>query len=276
MHPPWLYNLLNSVRVIYRTPRPIWISEPLSSSDSTYLSTTVANSTFDTLGLQRELLDGIVNNTVIARKFTCAYGSIILLAEKEDPWQFPIDAVGRVLQIFHKEGQPFRVVFFGNRRLRLPPALGQPIQKEHINGGYTNPCDPGTIVVYRREEAIRVLIHECLHASCSDPHTTNLAETEADTEAWAELTLCALASRGKGIAFRSLFEKQVAYTLAQAAKAARDHGVRSADDYAWRYVVGKLDVWRRLGFAVPHVRERVSGRPLRSLRLTFPQLEHIL
>jgi len=274
MNPPWLYTLLNSVRSIHKTPAPSWITEPLTSSDAAYLKTTVENSTFDTLGLQREMLDGLSLGTVLARKLSCAYGSIILLAEKEAPWHFPIESVGRVLQTFYREDRPFRIVFFGNRRLRIPPPVGEAVAKEHINGGYTNRCDPGTIVIYRREEAVRVLIHECLHASCSDPRETSVAETEADTEAWAEISLCALASRGRAIAFRSLFESQMAYAAGQVLKLGKNHGLQSADDYAWRYTAGKLDVWRRLGFDIPRVRSR-SG-PLKSLRLSAPQVERVL
>jgi hypothetical protein len=89
---------------------------------------------------------------------------------------------------------------------------------------------------------------------------------EADTEAWAEIVLCALMSGGVKRRFMDLFDKQMIYASKQADGLVLHHKLRDANDYAWRYTAGKIDVWRRLGFVIPHY--RVSRGHVLRLRLT--------
>lgn len=265
MNPPWLHILLNSTRDLGRVS---WIADAYNVSDIQHIETSIASSEFDTLGLQRMLWNDVKTGGSVVEKYSCAYGSIILIYEKSFPWKFPFEIAGHVLKLFHNPEKPFRIVIFGNRTERLPPAIGEKIEKEHINGGYTYGCRPDTIVVYRREEVIRVLIHECLHGSCSDPTGTTTARLEADTEAWAEVVLCAVVARGSAQGFRSLFTNQYGYSLRQCKKLVEYHNVKSEEDYAWRYTIGKLEVWRRLGLEEFQPRVRMDTRPLRSLKLT--------
>ena len=243
---PWLCHLLQTVKTAVNSPPVAWIHDPYSVGDVDYVKECVQSCTFDTEGLQQELYDGFKAGTVALEKKSCPYGSVLVMYEKSVPWAFPYEAVGRVLQLFYRD-RPFRVLFFGSQSRRLAPAPNKPVEARHINGGYTYPCDPGTIVIYRREEVVRVLIHECYHASCSDPRRVPVEELEADTEAWAEITLCALAARGRADLFRRFMKAQVDYAHRQAAILNISYSVKSPLDYAWRYTIGKFGVWRRLG-----------------------------
>jgi hypothetical protein len=263
MNPPWLEFLLAAVRPVHAEP---WIRDVCNTADIDHIEKTVVSSDFDTLGLQRVLWDAVKADRAHLVKYTCSLGSIFIVYEREYPWKFPFEMVQRVLRLFYNPSKPFRVVFFGSRTERIAPESGKPIEREHINGGYTYPCNASTIVVYRREELVRVLIHECLHASCSDPRGLPLPMLEADTEAWAEIVLCALMSGGVKRRFLDLFDKQMIYASKQADGLALHHMLRDANDYAWRYTAGKIDVWRRLGFVIPHY--RVSRGHVLRLRLT--------
>jgi hypothetical protein len=250
-----------------------WIADSATPADAAYIKKCIDESTFDTAGLQYKLYEALIEDSASLRKYSSPYGSILIVAENAYPWKFPFDTIGKILQLFwNPKALPFRIVFFGSMVERRLPEIGTPVGPEHINGGYTLPCDPGTIVVYRREEVERVLIHECLHASCSDPNV-GLAHKEANTEAWAEIIYCALAAGGRNTQslfqqrFRSLFDAQMKYAANQAKTLEKYYMVTGSDDYVWRYTVGKLDEWRRLGFDVP-AEGRVS-KNRKSLRLTL-------
>jgi hypothetical protein len=148
----------------------------------------------------------------------------------------------------------------------MPPLIGQPIQPKHVNGGYTKPCNTDSIVVYREEEAIRVVIHELLHASCSDPYDDDIAFLEADTEAWAEVTLIALKAKGEYRDFLRLWNQQARYAINQAAAAEQYYSITSPKDYGWRYLIGRLE--RFESYNLPLSPPPKSVQPLRSLRLT--------
>ncbi len=269
--PPWLCHLLSTVKNAC-TGSVAWIHDPYSVSDVEYIESCVESSTFDTLGLQRDLYEGFKAGTVALEKKSSIYGSVLVLYHKDQPWAFPYKAVGAVMKLFYREGKPFRLLFFGSQVRREVPAPGTgPVVAAHVNGGYTYPCNPQTIVVYRREEVVRVLIHECYHASCSDPQGLDIPYVEADTEAWAEIVLCALAARGRLPVFNRLFLAQMSHACGQCKMLAEAYGVRKPSDYAWRYTIGKLNRWVRLGFKLP-TETTYSGNSLR-LTLEFPGVE---
>jgi hypothetical protein len=243
---PWLCHFLETIKAATRSPPVAWIHDPYNVDDVDYVKECVQSCTFDTEGLQKKLYDGFKAGTVSLEKKSCPYGSVLVMYEKSAPWAFPYAVVGRVLQLFYRD-RPFRVLFFGSQSKRLAPQPSKSVDACHINGGYTYPCDPGTIVIYRREEVARVLIHECYHASCSDPRGKAVEHLEADTEAWAEVALCALAARGREDLFRRFMKAQINYAYRQGAILAISYSVKSPRDYAWRYTIGKFVVWTRLG-----------------------------
>ena len=168
---------------------------------------------------------------------------------------------------------PVRVLWFASEEKRTPPEPGKPIEPEHINGGYTQKCNAQSIVIYRKEEATRVLIHELLHAACSDPDKP-IAELEADTEAWAEVILCAVAAKGVRSVFDILWKKQATYASHQAAVAEKLYGVKGPENYAWRYLTGRLERFHTFGLPCPPLPpSQPSSQPLTTLRLTCESIE---
>lgn len=257
MVPPWLPGFLQTVRAEWRRPLPLIRTEPPLSAERRYLETQSKDDAFDTLGLKREM---IASKAPIAVQ-RCALGTVLTVGEPLTD-QETAD-VWHSVRLLSKK--PVRISLFLHPHPRVPPPKGEPIKAEHINGGATMPCDSQTITVYRREEFLRVLLHELFHASCSDPYEKPVPYVEADCEAWAELCLCALRAKGDPGQFSRLWTKQLKHAANLSAYIQKHHGVKSPSDYAWRYTVGRLEVWDRLGFTVP-----VGHAPsqLETLRLT--------
>ena len=140
-----------------------------------------------------------------------------------------------------------------------------PIGPTNINGGYTYPCNHETVVVYRAEDATRVLIHELQHSACLDHEELGIDRVEAETEAWAELFYCAFLSHGDTGLFHWMISSQSAWILAQNARV-RTY-INKTQAFPWRYTIGKELVWRRWGILVE---SDVDGYRINSLRLTAP------
>ena len=105
-------------------------------------------------------------------------------------------------------------------------------------------------MIYRKEEALRVLIHELLHATCTDNTGDHLPVMEAKTEAWAEVIYCCVLAHGNLEKALRLWNLQSAWIVAQTKKLIHSHNVNESSDYAWRYTVGKaeyLKSWGLLG-----------------------------
>jgi hypothetical protein len=184
---------------------------------------------------------------------------------KEDPT--PYDVWGRIFQMFGYG--PWRVSFFPSVLKRELPAGGGPLGPEHVNGGYAMPCHPETIVIYRKEECTRVLLHELFHASCCDRDLC-LEEKEAETEAWAELANIAFASEGNLKKAYELLQKQLEWIASSHYTLERYFKISQPTDYVWRYTLGREAAFLRLGIVLP---KHTSGRPKKSNRLTHPDLE---
>ena len=156
-------------------------------------------SPFDKLNLKHNLNNSLNAGTahIIVKEIHNAARVVILRENKNQHETYPWDTWGRIFQWFGKpkENKLWQVYLYSSDVKRILPENG-PIGPEHLNGGYTYPCNPDCIVVYRNEEATRVLIHELLHASCTDDHNKPVETKEAATEAWAELFLVALLSKG--------------------------------------------------------------------------------
>jgi hypothetical protein len=129
-----------------------------------------------------------------------------------------------------------------NSRKRVFPKEGIEIRPENINGGYTYPCNPETIMIYRAEDATRVLIHELQHSCCLDDMKLGVDQTEAETEAWAELLYIGFLSRGNKLKLNELLLKQSNWMIKQNRKVRKY--IRNTE-FPWRYTIGKEEVWRR-------------------------------
>ena len=198
---------------------------------------------------------------------------VALLSEVTETQDIPWDLWGKILALFKNKkhnNNPYTVYFCAHPASRQFPEHSRITQPLHINGGYTYPCSHEAIVIYRAEDATRVLLHELFHAACSDDPNQGLEQREAETEAWAELFWCgfmACASLGDLKSLKSLVKRQAAWMVSQNGRLTRDnHVAPGPQGFPWRYTAGKEAVWRRWGL----LQGVVKGHPVDSLRLTFP------
>lgn len=257
---PWAEDLLKVVSKEYLKEPPNCTKIALVESDLNYIQKLAEeNDPFDELRLKKKTFQDLIKNKTKAWKTVSDLGEILYIGEDEPP----VHIWWRCVRLLSKK--PVRIVIFGNSNLRKMPHKG-PVKPEHINGGYAMRCDGSSIVIYRREEVTRVLLHELLHVSCSDPYHKDTPEIEADTEAWAEIIQCAMIAKGQENRFIPLMKEQIEYSVNQSEILQKRHNVNERSDYAWRYAIGRLDVWRRLGLEVPSIS---NYKYINSLRLTL-------
>jgi hypothetical protein len=125
------------------------------------------------------------------------------------------------------------------------------IAAEHANTAFTFACPShkNEIVVFRREEWFKVLVHESFHAfgldfshlatagndaiyrlfPRLDPHV-DLRISETYSEVWAEWWQCVLAARGSPTKLRDLLAKEQPFALFQANKVLQHAGGWSFED----------------------------------------------
>jgi hypothetical protein len=176
-----------------------------------------------------------------------------------------LSVMGAVLAAMKK---PYSVYWFMSDARRLFPRVGESVGPLNVNGGYCRACKPDTIVIYRTEDALRVLIHELQHAGCLDDHSASVPLIEARTEAWAELIYAMVGAIVHGIKPEAAWAIQSSWSAAQNRRLRESFGVQGPADYAWRYTVGKEDIWATMGLFSPNTPMRTD-----SLQLGAPQLD---
>lgn len=264
---PVIEPLLQAVRAEYSKPVPPYEISTGTAEDRAYIQQLgEEQDQFDELGLKQELNASLVRQEAQLLVCTSVLGKFLVVLYTNDYWMPPFEVWWRLVRLICPK-KPVRVAIFAHPRQRLLPPNGTRLKPEHINGGYTNRCDPQRVVIYRKEEATRVLAHELFHANCSDPYHKDTPFVEADTEAWAELVLAAVMAKGNAAKWTSYWRQQLGWALRQAATLRDKYHVDNPRDYAWRYGVGRLDVWRKLGLSVPIV--PLKYQPIGSLRLTI-------
>ena len=217
------------------------------------------------------MFEDLVNGKAPVVIATCPYGQVTAVFEhlqqrEEVPWGL----WARIFRMYSekKGSKPFRVYFLANTKRRLFPDGKKAITPENINGGYTYPCNRETILLYRAEDATRVILHELMHSCCLDKHENGVDEVEAETEAWAEVVYVALLSEGDPVRFQELLERQSNWMLSQNEEVKKHMKNPNSKEFPWRYTIGKEDVWRRWGL---FEKKRASEVAIKnSLRLTFP------
>jgi hypothetical protein len=262
--------VLDRVKRDYELAEPLWDNIDISEADIQFLEgECLKESEFDPTNKRNKMFNGMSNGSMYTVMAKCAYGS--LLAVFEDPTQIgemPWGVWARILRMFSEpDRKPFKVFFLAHKSLREFPPGKKPITPENINGGYTYRCDPETIVIYRAEDATRVLIHELQHSCCLDRVENGLDMIEAETEAWAELFYQAILSRGQKYMFKDLIRRQSEWMRKQNAKV-RQH-MKGPTDFPWRYTIGKQEVWERWGI-LSHEDLKPEIKEVDSLRLTYP------
>jgi hypothetical protein len=228
------------------------------------------DSQFDPLKLRQNLWNlGEQQKAVILCK-SCEYAKVLWIQPEGTSIEPPWDDWGRVFQWlgYAPNGMKWTVFWFPADIKRLLPPHGAPVGPESVNGGYCFPCNPSIIVVYRFEEATRVLIHEVLHAACTDPPMASLPIKEATTETWAELLLVALCSRGSLEKAKRFWALQSQWIANQNYGLQKNYHIKSLEDYAWRYTVGRAFILQDLRIELPKGKAQKGN----SSRLTHPSL----
>lgn len=221
-------------------------------------------SSFDPLEFRKHILTTVP--TYICKK--SAHGNIIALLPSTSYYP-PFDLWFRILRTFYND-RPYTIFYLAHQSQRELPDT-PPIGPQNINGGYTYPCDPNCIVIYREQDATRVLIHELLHASCTDRfgHSgENIDRNEAETEAWAELIACGFYARGSLEKFRKAIRLQSAWMQSQNRTI---EPYFKNQEFPWRYTVGKQEVWSRWGILQTDYKRLDTKR---SLALLYPKFDN--
>lgn len=268
---PFLEPLLHRIQQEYTRSPPRWtLTDVVPTPLKKWIHQEAYNeSEFDVLRLREGVLRHSPQSILYA---TCPYGSLVIYLENHHPDDIPWELWGRILRLFY-EGKPFTIYLLASSiPRRFPPPSSAPIKPEHINGGYTYPCRTDTIVIYRAEDATRVLLHELQHSSCLDHHERGVDRVEAETEAWAELLYTVFLARGIPQAWRRIWSRQWAWIQQQNQKVLRHiRGGPDSKAFPWRYTIGKEEVlrgWFPL-LSFPSLSFR-SDPPMDSLRLTPP------
>lgn len=267
---PVLNCLNQKVKESQKRKKCQWIKEAPSQNDLEWLKSQVeAESQFDNLGCKREVWDYVQQGTYSIDCRSCRYGKVVALVPNGSdivPWQ----TWSLIFELFSGNlTTAIRILWFASPKERILPGLGEPLGPEHVNGGYTTPCSPNTIVIYRKEEATRVLIHELYHASCTD-RDLPIEFKEAETESWAELALVAIAAQGNAKKSEDLWKKQAQWIANTSAKLKKYYGINDPSEYVWRYTVGREQALRRLGIILPKGRINLNNF---SMRLTLALFE---
>ena len=270
---PIIKIILDGVKKDMSEDAPIWANTKISLNDMQFLFEECnKKSEFDPHNRRNAIYTALKKGeaTLIAKE--CEYGKIIAVLlnddqEKAIPWEL----WGCILRMYAgNSNKTFRVFFLADDRIRTFPEKGNDIKPENINGGYTYSCNTQTIMLYRAEDATRVLIHELMHSSCADNHKNGVDIIESETEAWAELIYIALISQGKPYIFNALLRRQSEWMIKQNKKIKKNFMKDpTSQEFPWRYTIGKEDVWERWGILFTS-EENPSIKVGNSLRLTYP------
>lgn len=272
MVPLVLDELVRNIKSLYQTPKILWKVEHPTKEDLQIIEKeSVDTNTFDKFNLRTQLWNDYSSGRGKLLCMTCKYGKVLLLQKNEQNVRIPLNTWGRILQAF---GGYFRVVWFAADVPRLLPKRGELVGPQHINGGYTYPCDSTAIVIYREEEATRVLLHELLHGSCLDPHGASIEQKEASTETWAELFLVAMLSKGDMKKAEHLWKIQSQWIADQNHELQMYYGVHMTVDYAYRYTVAREKELRQKGIQLPPVSKK--RQVIRSARFTSDEFDEML
>lgn len=265
-------ELLDRVKNEFQKGDIEWKHGVMEHNDYNYLNKECNNeSEFDPQNKRKRMFMNLTKGEAKLAIGNCEFGTIFAVFEKEEqnseiPWQL----WARIFRIFsEKVSKPFKVFFLANTDLRKFPPKNEAISPENINGGYTYRCNPETILIYRAEDATRVLIHELLHAYCLDRIGEGIDMIEAETEAWAELIYIGVLSQGKKYIFNSLLQRQSEWMRKQNEIVKKHIAHPKSRQFPWRYTIGKQDIWEKWG-----ILKMEDVKPViniaNSLRLTFP------
>lgn len=244
--------LLESIRDEFAKKEPEWLLTPMSDTDRMFLENECTkDSEFDPSNKRKAMYENMVKGAAPVTIVTSPYAQLtVVFDNQQQSKEFPWSLWSRIFRLYHeKKGdhKPFKVYVMANTNLRQFPPGKKAITPENINGGYTYPCNRETILIYRAEDATRVLLHELMHSCCLDNQTLGVDQVEAETEAWAELVYVALLSEGDPAVFQDLLGRQRTWMVSQNEQVKKHMSNPSSREFPWRYTLGKEEVWRRWG-----------------------------
>lgn len=224
-------ELLNVVKKEFKNP--LFTKQvPVSHEDIVSIEREVnTESIFDRFDLRKKTWKN--HKAIVVKQNTNT--KIIAILESTNQ-KVPWDTWFHITNLFGKRN--LRVIFLANSTKRQFP--NRWFEPGAINGGYTYPCTGNTIVIYREEDATRVLIHELFHFYCTDIGGT-VDKKEAETEAWAELVLCAVIAKGNMNNFKELLKIQRGWMEKQNMMIQQ----YKKENSVWRYTIEKQKVWDR-------------------------------
>ena len=230
-------------------------------------------SQFDPLGLRKQMTDDLASGKAILKTKSGPFAKVLAVVYPDT--QIPWKTLGQIFSAFGAppggkgKGKGWRVVWFAHPKKRVFPAIGEAeafatenitqqmktlqtlVQPQHINGGYAYACAPETIIIYREEEVERVLVHELLHAACTDDMSKPEWMREVLTETWAELFLVGILSQGSMRKAKKLWEIQAQWIADQETVLVNDYQITKPEHFPWRYTVGRSSVLKGLGISLP-------------------------
>lgn len=262
---------LDMASTVWAMPEEYWIDDTPQSSDIHLLKTQASQgSKIDEVNLRSEMIQRWKRKEVTLRIKELPGRTRLIFLGTDDQWsQIPWPLWARIMQAI---GHPVKYILFYAHPLNrsFPKHPSESIGASNVNAGYSYICNQLLVVIYRFEEATRVLLHELLHTACFD-NDKETVELEVSTEAWTELLLCSILSKGSRIQFNKLWKQQCSWLQAQT-KVLRDtYNINSPGDYCWRYLVGKhekLDAMGLIEKCEPYTGEI-------SLRFTTPEWDSV-
>ena len=257
-----------------QTKKLVWVDDQPTQEDFDHiLREGSSDSEFDSNNLRKEVLRDLQANRAKLVTKNSKIAKVLAIVYPDQEPRIPWDIFAKIFTAFGpSHGKPWRFVWFANKRPRELPALMEKPAAGHMNGGYTYPCDPSAVVVYREEEVARVLVHELLHAACTDAKGDMIELVEAKTETWAEIFLIAVLSAGKPRLFAQLWKTQAQWIADQEYVLINEHGVQTPSDYAWRYTLGRRFVLKGFGVDLPGPSADPIANIASSMRFTSPAI----
>lgn len=269
-------TLLEIIKEEYKKREPEWKINcnlyHIHKDDIMYLlNESKKKSEFDPMNIRIKMIKDWEDGKLEMIKGECQYGTIIMILDKEIKCEdIPWGLWGRILRLYCQKNnnKKCKIYILASSNKRIFPKKNGIIRPENINGGYTYTCNLETIMIYRAEDATRVLIHELQHSSCLDDKQKEIDDIEAETEAWAELLYIGLLSKGKKEVFNQLLKKQIEWICIQNRKVKNHMKDKNSKEFPWRYTIGKEEVWKRWGLIGGEkiIKDEVGD----SLRLTRP------
>lgn len=269
-------TLLNIIKDEYKKNEPEWkIScslNHITKNELNYLiNESNKESEFDPMHIRMKMINEWKEGLLEMNKAECKYGQVIVIYDKDIKKEdIPWGLWGRILRMYSEKNNHKKCKIYllaSSKKRNFPQGISK-IKPENINGGYTYTCNFETIMIYRAEDATRVLIHELQHSSCLDDKSKEVDDIEAETEAWAELLYIAFLSKGHKEKFNCLLKKQIDWIISQNRKVKNHMKDKNSKEFPWRYTIGKENVWRRWGLIdkIKIIKDNVGE----SLRLTNP------